>query len=137
MLGALETLAEFHPIEGARRIAVLGHMAELGPRTEEEHRMLGLRVAEHGVDFLVTVGEMTLETRQAAIESGVPEANTAHFATAKDAGRWLDQAVKKGDVVLIKGSQSARMEKVVKDIMAEPLSAPQLLVRQSEYWQNN
>jgi hypothetical protein len=29
------------------------------------------------------------------------------------------------------------MEKVVKDIMAEPLSAPQLLVRQSEYWQNN
>jgi UDP-N-acetylmuramoyl-tripeptide--D-alanyl-D-alanine ligase len=137
MLGALETLAEFHPMEGARRIAVLGHMAELGPRTEEEHRMLGMRVAEHGVDFLVTVGEMTLETRQAAIEAGIPEANTAHFGTARDAGRWLDQAVKKGDVVLIKGSQSARMEKVVKDIMAEPLSAPQLLVRQSEYWQNN
>ncbi|MDG1950334.1 MAG: Mur ligase family protein [bacterium] len=136
MIAALETLAEFNPAEEARRIAVLGHMAELGPRTEEEHRMLGMRVTELGVAFLVTVGEMTLETRQAAIESGMPESHTAHFGTARDAGRWLDQAVKKGDVVLIKGSQSARMEIVVKDIMAEPLNAPQLLVRQSEYWKN-
>lgn len=136
MQAALDTLEEFQPIESARRIAVLGHMAELGPRTEEEHRLLGMRAAEHGVDFLVTVGEMTLETRAAAVEAGIPEANTAHFANAREAGRWMDANVKKGDIVLVKGSQSARMERVVKDIMAEPLSAPQLLVRQSEYWQN-
>lgn len=136
MQAALQTLAEFSPSEGARRIAVLGHMAELGPHTEEEHRMLGMHAAEHGVDFLVTVGERTLETRQAAIEAGIPEHQTAHFANSHDAGRWMDQNVRKGDIVLVKGSQSARMERVVKDIMAEPLNAPQLLVRQSDYWQN-
>ncbi|MBI5794409.1 UDP-N-acetylmuramoyl-tripeptide--D-alanyl-D-alanine ligase [Candidatus Uhrbacteria bacterium] len=135
MAAALEVLSSFTHHEGTRRIAVLGHMAELGPLSESEHRMLGMRAAEAGVDVLVTVGELSLHTQRGAMEAGIPQDHTQHFSQAKDAGRWLDSQIKKGDIVLVKGSQSARMERVVKDVMAEPLRATELLVRQEAPWQ--
>lgn len=134
MSAALDVLGEFHPSEGARRIAVLGHMAELGQYSEQEHRMIGLKVGEIGVDVLLTIGELARDIRRGAIEAGIPEEHTQHFDSPTEAGRWLDGEIRKGDIVLVKGSQSARTEKVVKDVMAEPLRAPELLVRQSEYW---
>lgn len=135
MQSALEVLAEFHPAESARRIAVLGHMAELGQYTEQEHRLVGMKAQEIGVDVLVTVGEMARDTRRGAIEAGMTEVHTQHFSDPVEAGRWLDGELRKGDIVLVKGSQSARMEKVVKDVMAEPMRASELLVRQDAYWQ--
>jgi UDP-N-acetylmuramoyl-tripeptide--D-alanyl-D-alanine ligase len=134
MLAALEVLSEFHPTEGARRIAALGQMAELGRYSEQEHRMIGMKAAEIGVDVLATVGEMARDIRRGAIEAGVPEDHTQHFEDSVRAGRWLDGQLRKGDIALVKGSQSARMEKVVKDVMAEPLRAGELLVRQEDYW---
>lgn len=136
MQAALEVLSVFMPEQNARRIAVLGSMAELGSYSENEHRLLGMRVAEAGVDLLVTVGELARDTRRGAIEAGIPEEHTAHFNTSKEAGRWMDAQVKKGDIVLVKGSQAARMERVVKDIIAEPLRAGELLARQDEGWLN-
>jgi UDP-N-acetylmuramoyl-tripeptide--D-alanyl-D-alanine ligase len=96
--------------------------------------MVGMKAAEVGVDMLVTVGEMARDIRRGAIEAGVSEDHTQHFADPIEAGRWLDGELRKGDIVLVKGSQSARMEKVVKDVMAEPLRDGELLVRQEDYW---
>ncbi|MBI5370373.1 hypothetical protein HZA85_04280 [Candidatus Uhrbacteria bacterium] len=134
MQAALETLAEFHPAQNARRIAVLGHMAELGAYTGEEHRQIGFKAAEVGVDVLVVVGEVADGIRHGAIEAGMSESTVEFFSDPVSAGHWLDAHVHTGDIVLVKGSQSARMEKVVKDLMAEPLRAPDLLVRQESYW---
>lgn len=134
MVAALEVLKQFTVVESARRIAVLGAMAQLGPLTQDEHRMLGLRVAEGGVDLLVCVGEAAQDIRKGAIEAGMSEDHMQFFPNAKEAGRWLDREVRKGDVILIKGAQSTRMEWVVKDLMAEPLQAAQLLVRQDPKW---
>lgn len=134
MVAALEILSSFTPHEGTRRIAALGHMAELGPVSESEHRMLGMRAAEAGVDLLVTVGELSVHTQRGAIEAGLSELQTQHFSDSTNAGRWLDAQIKKGDIVLVKGSQSARMERVVKDMMAEPLRASEFLVRQTQEW---
>lgn len=133
MIAALSVLSEFQPVEPARRIAVLGHMAELGNQTQQEHRMVGMRAAEV-CDRFITVGEIAHHMRHGAIEAGMPEEHTEEFANPEEAGRWLDHEIKKGDIVLVKGSQSARMEKVVKDLMAEPLRAKELLVRQSKKW---
>lgn len=134
MTAALDVLGEFHPREDARRIAVLGHMAELGPYAQQEHRMIGLKVGEIGVDVLLTVGELARDIRRGAIEAGISEDHTQHFDSPVEAGRWLDGEIHKGDIVLVKGSQSARTEKIVKDVMAEPLRAQELLVRQSPSW---
>ncbi len=133
MMSALSILSEFQPVESARRFVVLGHMAELGSQTEQEHRMIGMRAAEI-CDRIVTVGEIAHHIRHGAIDAGFPEDHLQKFDTPEEAGRWLDANIKKGDIVLVKGSQSARMEKVVTDIMAEPLRAEELLVRQTGKW---
>jgi UDP-N-acetylmuramoyl-tripeptide--D-alanyl-D-alanine ligase len=136
MMAGLEVLQAFSPVEGAKRVAALGQMAELGPYSEQEHRMIGMYAAEVGVDLLITVGEPSRDIRRGAIEAGIPEEQTQHFDSSVDAGRWLDREINKGDIILVKGSQSVRMEKVVKDLMAEPLRAGDLLVRQSKKWMN-
>ena len=123
---ALDVLKEFEVVEGSKKIAVLGTMAELGKYSVDAHRQIGMRAAEVA-DLLVTVGEPMLDARHGAIEAGMPEDQTEHFADAVEAGRWLDAHVKKGDIVLIKGSRSMRMERAVKDIMAEPARAEELL----------
>ncbi len=130
---ALDVLRQFSPAESARRIAVLGKMAELGTYSEAMHREIGAKAV--GIaDLLITVGEEPRDIRRGALEAGLAEEKTQHFEMPELAGRWLDREIKKGDIVLVKGSQSARMEKVVKDIMAEPSRAAELLVRQYGKW---
>jgi UDP-N-acetylmuramoyl-tripeptide--D-alanyl-D-alanine ligase len=131
---ALKVLSQFSPSEGDRRIAALGKMAELGSYSEQEHFAIGQEAFKAGVLLLVTVGEPARDIRRGAIAAGMPEERTAHFETSQEAGRFLDFHVKKGDIVLVKGSQSARMEHVVKDLMAEPQRSAELLVRQYGKW---
>lgn len=134
MQAALEVLAQFVPQGDGARIAALGQMAELGRYSSNEHRLIGHKVAELGIDLLLTVGEAALDIQAGAIEAGLTDGQCVNFPDSVQAGRHLDATVGTGDVVLVKGSQSARMEKIVKDIMAQPLRAPELLVRQSEKW---
>ncbi len=126
MAAALDVLKEFDVTEGSKKIAVLGTMAELGKYSVDAHRQIGMRAAEVA-DWLVTVGEPMLDARHGAIEAGMAEDHTEQFGDAIEAGRWLDAHVKKGDVVLIKGSRSMGMERTVKDVMAEPARAEELL----------
>ncbi len=133
MAAALDVLAKWPVAEQSRRVAVLGTMAELGTYSEREHRMIGM-LAATSADLLVAVGEPARDIVRGACEAGMDESKTHWFAHAVEAGRWLDACVKTGDIVLVKGSQSARMEKAVKDIMAEPARAAELLVRQFGKW---
>lgn len=134
MKAAIETLAEFDPVVGARRIAALGYMAELGRYSEQEHKAVGAMAAEMGVEILLCVGEPARDIARAAAEAGMKRENIIELSSSVEAGRWLDRNVVSGDVVLVKGSQSSRMEKAVKDIMADPLRASDLLVRQYGKW---
>ncbi|MCX6780298.1 MAG: hypothetical protein NT034_03935 [Candidatus Magasanikbacteria bacterium] len=111
-------------------------MLELGSETENAHREIGLKVAELGIDFLITVGEASKHTAVAAREAGMDDNQTACFDNSETAGKFLQEKLHQGDVVLIKGSQSMRMEKIVKEVMAEPMDAEKLLVRQTSEWSN-
>ena len=131
---ALTTLSKIQTNDGAKKIAVLADMLELGTETIDTHREIGFRVAELGIDFLITVGEASKHTAAAAREAGLNDNQITSFADSESAGKFLQEKLHKGDVVLIKGSQSMRMEKIVKEVMAEPLDAPKLLVRQTSEW---
>ncbi len=137
IMAALEALEQFEPGEPSnRRIAVLGDMAELGQRTEEEHRLIGRKAAQVA-DLFVAVGPNMRLAGEAAIASGMSRDNVEFFANSKTAGRFLDPLIKKGDVILVKGSQSMRTEKVVRELMAQPQRAVDLLVRQEPEWVKN
>lgn len=121
------------PHEGAaRRIAALGDMFELGALTEESHRRVGTAAAEAGLDLLIGVGAASAHLCAAARAAGMPEERVFHMDDASAAGRFLQERIHPGDLVLIKGSRGMRMERVVKELMAEPERASELLVGQEK-----
>lgn len=132
---ALETLSKIKLSEGARRFAVLADMLELGSFTEKGHYNAGKKTAELGMDYLITVGERARETAKGALENGMAENQVFSFSNAKETGKFLQNEIKENDLLLIKGSQSMRMERAVKELMAEPLKACDLLVRQDADWE--
>ncbi|MDD5039968.1 MAG: Mur ligase family protein [Patescibacteria group bacterium] len=120
-------------ISGKKFIA-LGDMLELGAYTEEGHRDVGAAAA--GVaDVLVCVGERAAMIADEAKKRGMSEDRVFHFGSTLEAGKFIQDRLRQGDMVLVKGSQGARMERVVKELMAEPLKAAEMLVRQGPEWQ--
>ncbi|MDP8944257.1 MAG: UDP-N-acetylmuramoyl-tripeptide--D-alanyl-D-alanine ligase, partial [Actinomycetota bacterium] len=106
MRAALDHLAAA-PAE--RRIAVLGEMAELGPEAGRFHREVGARAAELGIDVLVTVGQRGL-----AYADGFAGERYA-VEGPEEAGALLEELAAPGDRVLVKGSRSAGLERVLGD----------------------
>ena len=104
MRAALDHLAE-SPAE--RRIAVLGTMAELGKDSPEYHREIGAHASERGVDLLVPVGQEAL-----AYTAGF-DGETQPVATPEEAGALLEEVARPGDRVLVKGSRSVGLERVL------------------------
>jgi UDP-N-acetylmuramoyl-tripeptide--D-alanyl-D-alanine ligase len=104
MRAALDHLAA-SPAE--RRIAVLGGMAELGPDAAAYHREIGAQAAQLGIDVLVPVGEEAL-----AYADGF-DGQLQPVATPEEASALLEELAQPGDRVLIKGSRSVGLERVL------------------------
>ena len=130
----LSILAEFSIKNTAKKYAILGDMLELGSMSEEEHRRIGRMVQDLRIDYLVTVGSRALDINHGAIEIGMSEDCVFHFSNTEEAGKFVQERMHQGDLIFVKGSQGMRMEKIVKEIMAEPLRAEELLVRQDREW---
>jgi UDP-N-acetylmuramyl pentapeptide synthase len=129
---ALRTLGTLQHGE-ARRIAILGDMAELGSFGAAEHEKLG-PLATEVLDVLVTVGPLGKLLAKAAKGAGMNESHILCFESSIEAAQALPALVKEGDIVLVKGSQAARMERVTKALMREPERAHELLTRQGREW---
>ena len=114
MAAALRTLASM-PAAG-RRIAVLGRMGELGAESEHGHRLVGEVAAQAHMDIVVGVGEETQWITDAAWKGGVEK--VTRVENTDEATRILRDIAKAGDLVLIKGSRSARMERIVEGLLA-------------------
>lgn len=124
---ALATLKIFP--NATRRIAVLGDMLELGRYSVTEHERISILAAD-SADIVAAVG---IRARAFAASKGKAEVKL--FDDAKAAALALAEDVRPGDVVLIKGSQSMRTERIVKTLLANPEDESQL-VRQEKKWRN-
>jgi UDP-N-acetylmuramoyl-tripeptide--D-alanyl-D-alanine ligase len=98
MRAALDHLAT---LDGGRRIAVLGEMAELGEHAPDYHREVGEHARGHGIDVLIGVGAPARDYDPDELV-GDPE----------EAAELLAAQLEPGDTVLVKGSRSAGLEAV-------------------------
>lgn len=114
MLAALNLL---HELPG-RKIALLGGMNELGPYELIGHQKVGIRAAEVA-DMLIAYQQNARMISQAAAEAGLPESSIKTFDDAEKLIAFLNSILKKGDVVLVKGAHSLRMDKIVQALEVE------------------
>lgn len=118
---ALKTLGTIQST--GKKIAVLGDMMELGKFSADEHKKAG-ELAMKSCDILVTVGP----------RAKLMNENSVHFDTSFEAGEYVEGIIGQGDIVLVKGSQSIRLERASKILLAEPERSGELLVRQEAEW---
>ena len=109
---ALRTLCAL-PTTG-RRWAVLGTMAEIGPTSADEHHRTGRVVADLGVDALIAVGDVAAGIAEGA-DAADPSRHDRRWVVddVDAAARLLTEHVRAGDIVLVKASRSAGLERVV------------------------
>jgi UDP-N-acetylmuramyl pentapeptide synthase len=84
--------------------------------------------------MLATVGFRARDTAEGAQGSGMKDASIMQYEDAEKAGDEIASFIRAGDTVLVKGSQSMRLERVVEMLMLHPEDAPKLLVRQDAEW---
>jgi UDP-N-acetylmuramoyl-tripeptide--D-alanyl-D-alanine ligase len=115
MRAALAVLAATEPAAGARRVAVLGDMLELGDASERLHRELAEPVAAAEVDRLFLIGEAI-----AALDEVLPEGKRGGlWRSPEEAMPALLHFLEPGDVVTIKGSRGVRVSRVVELLRAQ------------------
>lgn len=130
---ALVTLKELVSY-GQRKVAVLGDMLELGKYSSAEHERIGA-IAASAVDVLITIGVRSRKTAEGALENGLSEKNILQYETIDAAISEVPRLLEYGDIVLVKGSQGVRAEKLVAMLLEDRTKAKKLLVRQDPMWE--
>ena len=116
MRAALETLAGIGERSGRHTVAVLGEMRELGASSEEEHRALGRLARELGIDQLFVVGagaRAICDTDQTAV----------YVESVDDAVELVGNNVVGTDIVLVKASRAAGLERVADALLEQEKEA--------------
>lgn len=106
---AVNTLATF----AGERVLVVGDMKELGPEAKQLHFNAGEKIRAAGINYLFTFGEMTAATTEAFGK------NARHFTNREELISALRPYLKADTTILVKGSRSMRMEKIIAGIIPE------------------
>jgi UDP-N-acetylmuramoyl-tripeptide--D-alanyl-D-alanine ligase len=102
-----------------RTVAVVGEMLELGDHSAALHRESGRLAAAAGVGLLFAIGGVSARALAvAAVDAGLPSGAVRYFETSEAAADEIAQAVRAGDLVLVKGSRGTRT-----DIVADRIAA--------------
>ena len=99
---------------------MLGEMLELGDHSTGLHAESGRLAAHSGISHLYAIGGPAAQAlAAAAIEAGMPAGVVTWFASSELAAPVIADAVRPGDLVLVKGSRGIRTDVVVDRIKAE------------------
>ncbi len=134
-----EALNALGMVQGAyaqRKFVIIGDMMELGKYSVEQHTLLGAEVAKilSPQDFLFTIGQRAQGFAQGARSAGFPDKHIVSLSRSTEVAVVVKNMVKKGDIVLIKASQSIRAEVITETLLKDPAKAVDLLVRQEPEW---
>jgi UDP-N-acetylmuramoyl-tripeptide--D-alanyl-D-alanine ligase len=115
MAKALDFIASLHP--AGRKICVLGDMRELGPSSAAAHFEIGSKVAAIGAAYVIFIGDEMANAMEGfggnkRIDQTVNYFQAADENTMLQAAELLSAYVQNGDVVLLKGSRSLRLERI-------------------------
>lgn len=111
---AVEAFMEVE-VEGDRWL-VLGDMLELGERSAELHSQAGEFCGKAGIDAIITFGNETVELSRSAAEQRKAPPRISHFVDTEKLSLYLNEHLRAGDAVLVKGSRGMRMETVIESI---------------------
>ena len=115
---ALEVVAR--ETRATRKIAVLGEMLELGHASTEKHEECGRAAAASGLRLLFAVGGQAARAlANAAVSAGMPSSAVTYVERSEPASDLVKNAVRAGDLVLVKGSRGIRTDVVVDRLLAE------------------
>ncbi|HEX6249673.1 MAG TPA: UDP-N-acetylmuramoyl-tripeptide--D-alanyl-D-alanine ligase [Nocardioidaceae bacterium] len=120
MRAALKALAAIgRGREGARTIAVLGEMRELGESSRDEHDAVGRLAVRLDISRLVVVGQAARPMHLGAYLEGSWGEESVFVEDNDAALAWLRGHVRPGDVVLFKASRAAALETVAEALLAD------------------
>ena len=116
MKNAVDCLIQIARAGPGRAVFICGQMAELGKKSQQHHDRLGRLIASAGVDVLLTAGPFARTTAHAAQEKADGEFECFEFDDTNGLCNNLVDIIRRGDIILIKGSRSARLEKAVEKL---------------------
>jgi UDP-N-acetylmuramoyl-tripeptide--D-alanyl-D-alanine ligase len=129
-ISALKNLRKEHTV------AVLGDMLELGKEEEKSHRDLAEDIKKAKINQIVLVGMRMKYLFEALQGSNFSSENLWWVKTPYEGAQIVSDIVDSGKVVLVKGSQSMRMEIIVENIMKTPENKESFLCRQNKEWKD-
>lgn len=130
---ALETVEK---MRASRRIAVLGDMMELGEASEDGHVNVIEDALHRNFDVVVLVGKRMKKAAERISVQEISNKKIIYFNNPDEAGIKIREIIRDKDLILVKGSQAMRMEKVIERLMNNPKNARDLLCRQSKVWKS-
>jgi UDP-N-acetylmuramoyl-tripeptide--D-alanyl-D-alanine ligase len=113
LLSMIEALKK---TEARRRILIAGEMLELGAGGATLHAECGEAAAEAGIDVVIGVRGLANEMVEAAAGQGVA---TRFVETPEQAGAWMKENLRDGDVVLLKASRGVRLEQALETLQEQ------------------
>lgn len=118
-----------------RKILVEGDMLELGKNENKAHKLVAEKIIKNKIaDHVFLVGERMRKIEKILSNSGKLK-TVKWFEDSADCATVLESFIRQHDLILVKGSQGVRMEKIVEAIMADKSKKKLLLARQDELWE--
>ncbi len=129
--GAIEVFKKLN--SSGKKIVVIGDMLELGRFSAEEHKKIG-ELLKDRVNIVICVGLRSRKISEEILGAGIDQPIVMSVDSSEEASRELLRLLEPNDIILVKGSQAIRLERVVEAVMRHPEDKNKLLVRQEPNW---
>lgn len=116
MRSGVTVLTQIDIPEGAKRVAVVADMLELGKMAPKLHRSVGETLGAAGVDLICCYGENSKYYIEGAVKKGFDRKKCFHFDTHQQMTDFLKENLSAGDAVWFKGSRGMRLETVANEL---------------------